>query len=153
MLPKNILVPTDFSEGAEEALTYACELASRLDATIHLVNVVGIPALGVPEMGVALTATVIDQLIADNQKALEIAGDKCAARIGETILKTGDARDSINAAAKEVKADLIVMGTHGRRGVSRVLLGSVAESVVRTSSCPVLTIRPHTTEHRERGAA
>lgn len=155
MLPKNILVPTDFSEGAEEALAYACELAAKLEATVHLVNVVGIPALGVPELGVALTSTMIDQLVLDNQAALDklANGKRGVASIGEVILKTGDARDSINQAAKEVDADLIVMGTHGRKGVSRALLGSVAETVVRSAPCPVLTIRPHTTEHKGRSAA
>src|SRR5688500_16079934 len=155
MLPKNILVPTDFSEGAEEALTYACELASRLGATVHLVNVVGIPSLGVPELGVAVTATMIDQVGADNQKTIDkLAQDfSSKAMIGHAILKTGDARDAINQAAAELNCDLIVMGTHGRRGVTRVLLGSVAETVVRTAPCPVLTIRPHKSEHHDRSAA
>ena len=155
MLPKNILVPTDLSEYAEEALDYACELAAKLDATIHIVNVIGIPALGLPELGVALTSTVIDSLIVDNQKALdELAARKCnQARMGQVLLKTGDARDLINQTAIEVAADLIVMGTHGRRGVTRVLLGSVAETVVRTAPCPVLTIRPHKSEHHDRSAA
>src|SRR5687768_11315649 len=109
MLPKNILVPTDLSEGAEEALDYACELAVKLDATVHLINVIGIPALGLPELGVALTSTVIDSLIVDNQKALEaLAARKChGARMGQTILKTGDARDVINQTAKDLGADLI----------------------------------------------
>lgn len=155
MLPKSILVPTDLSEGAEEALDYACELARKLDATIHLVNVIGIPALGVPELGVALTATVIDSMIADNQKAIdELAARKCAgSNLGQVLLKTGDARDVINQTALEVGADLIVMGTHGRRGVSRALLGSIAEVVVRTAPCPVLTVRRHKTKHVDRDAA
>lgn len=155
MLPKNILVPTDLSEGAEEALDYACELASKLDATIHLVNVIGIPALGLPELGVALTSTMIDSMIAENQKAIdELAARKCtAARIGQVLLKTGDARDLINQTATEVGADLIVMGTHGRRGVTRALLGSVAETVVRSAPCPVLTVRTHKGKHADRHAA
>jgi len=155
MLPKNILVPTDLSEGAEAALDYACELAAKLDATIHLINVIGIPVLGVPELGVALTTTMIDSLIADNQKALDslAASKRAHARIGQTLLRTGDARDLINQAAKEIGADLIVMGTHGRRGVTRVLMGSVAETVVRSAPCPVLTVRSHTTEHTDRHAA
>jgi nucleotide-binding universal stress UspA family protein len=155
MLPKNILVPTDLSEGAEAALDYACELASKLDATIHIVNVIGIPALGVPELGVALTSTMIDSMVADNQKALdELAARKCsAARIGQVLLKTGDARDLINQTAQEVGADLIVMGTHGRRGLTRALLGSVTENVVRTAPCPVLTVRTHDKKHADRHAA
>lgn len=155
MLPKNILVPTDLSEHAEHALDYACELAAKLDATVHVVNVIGIPALGLPELGVALTSTVIDSVIADNQKALDaLAARKCSgARIGQVVLKTGDARDVINQTALDVGADLIVMGTHGRRGVSRALLGSVAETVVRSAPCPVLTVRMHKDKNADRHAA
>ena len=150
MLPKNILVPTDLSDGAEEALDYACELARQFGATVHLINVIGIPVLGVPELGVALTSTVIDTMVRDNQTALEQLADRKRnlAPIGQILLRTGDARDVINQAAKEVGADLIVMGTHGRRGVTRALLGSVTETVVRTAPCPVLTVRPHVLDHK-----
>jgi len=143
MVPKNILVPTDLSEGAEVALDYACELASKLGATVHLVHVIGIPALGVPELGVAVTATVIDQLIAEDQKAIDALVDarRDRATFGETLLRTGDARDVIEQTAQELGIDLIVMGTHGRRGLKRALLGSVAETIVRSAPCPVLTIR------------
>jgi len=153
VLPKTILVPTDLSEGAEEALDYACELARTFGARIHLLNVIGIPALGVPELGVALTSTVIDTIIRDNQKALERLAEtrRDSAQIGELLLRTGDARDMINHTAIEVGADMIVMGTHGRRGVSRALLGSVTEMVVRTAPCPVLTIRAHAKMHPGRG--
>ena len=150
MLPKNILVPTDLSDGAEEALDYACELARQFGATVHLINVIGIPVLGVPELGMALTSTVIDSMVRDNQTALEQLADRkrSLAPIGQILLRTGDARDVINQAAKELGADLIVMGTHGRRGVTRALLGSVTETVVRTAPCPVLTVRPHVVDHK-----
>jgi glycine betaine transporter len=155
MLPKNILVPTDLSAHAEVALDYACELASKLGATIHLVNVIGIPALGVPELGLAVTSSLLDSMISDNQKALEAlaARKRGTATIGQILMKTGDARDSIDQTAKEIGADLIVMGTHGRRGVSRALLGSVAETVVRTAPCPVLTVRIHEEKDKDRHAA
>src|SRR5688572_26678293 len=115
MLPKNILVPTDLSEGAERALDYACELARTLGAKVHLLNVIGIPVLGVPELGMALTSTMIDSMIADNQKALDKIAEQKGCT-GEVVLKTGDARDLILQTAKELGVDLIVMGTHGRRG-------------------------------------
>jgi nucleotide-binding universal stress UspA family protein len=155
MLPKTILVPTDLSEGAEQALDYACELAKTLGATIHLVNVIGIPALGVPELGLAMTSTVIDQIMIDNQTALEKLAEakRCSAQIGQVMLKTGDAKDMINQTAKEIGADLIVMSTHGRRGIKRALLGSVTETVVRSAPCPVLTVRVHDHAHRDRDAA
>src|SRR5687768_11857457 len=116
MLPKNILVPTDLSEGAEQALDYACELARTLGARIHLLNVVGIPAIGVPELGLAVATTMIDQLVVDSQTAIDrLAQTKCNAQVGQVLVKTGDARDVINETAKQLGADLIVMGTHGRR--------------------------------------
>jgi nucleotide-binding universal stress UspA family protein len=155
MLPKTILVPTDLSEGAEQALDYACELARTLGATIHLVNVIGIPALGVPELGLAMTSTVIDQIMIENQTALDRLAEskRCSAQIGQVLLRTGDAKDVINQTAKELGADLIVMSTHGRRGIKRALLGSVTETVVRSAPCPVLTVRVHDHAHRDRDAA
>lgn len=154
MLPKNILVPTDLSPHAEAALDYACELAAKLGATVHLVDVIGVPALGVPELGIAVTSTMIDSMVADAQAALEAlaARKRTQVTIGQVLLKTGDARDMIDQTAKELGADLIVMGTHGRRGVSRALLGSVAETVVRTAPCPVLVIRMRD-DHSDRRAA
>ena len=144
------------SPHAEAALDYACELAGKLGATVHLVNVIGIPALGVPELGMAVTSSMLDSLIADNQKALDgLAARKrsLGCNIGQILLKTGDARDAIDQTAAEIGADLIVMGTHGRRGVSRALLGSVAETVVRTAPCPVLTIRMQEDKDHGRRAA
>jgi universal stress protein A len=155
MLPKTILVPTDLSEGAEEALDYACEIARQFGATVHLLNVIGIPALGVPELGVALTSTMIDSMVRDNQVALEKVADakRNQATIGQVLLRTGDARDLINQTAKELGVDMIVMSTHGRRGVTRALLGSITETIVRTAPCPVLTVRPHVTQGHGEAAA
>ena len=154
MLPKHILVPTDLSEGGEHALEYACELARAVGADIHLLNVVGIPALGVPELGVALTSAMIDQLVVESRTALdEIARTRCTAQLGQVLIKAGDARDMITRTARELGADLIVMGTHGRRGISRVLLGSITEAVVRSAPCPVLTVRLREAHDSHRHAA
>lgn len=142
-LPKIILVATDFSECAEQALDYAVALAAKLDAKIHLLNVIVIPTLAIPEVGVAVTSTVIESTVQTHHAKLEkLVGRRPSVSI-ETVLRTGDARDLIVDVASEVGADLIVMGTHGRRGVRRALIGSIAESVVRTAPCPVLTIREH----------
>lgn len=154
MLPRQILVPTDLSEAAAQALDYACELARPLGAQIHLLNVISIPALGVPELGVALAATMIDDLVVENQKALDrLAQTQCPDRLGQVLVQTGDARDVINQVAKDLAIDLIVMGTHGRRGISRALLGSVAETVVRSAPCAVLTVRLREIHHKGRDAA
>lgn len=154
MLPKHILVPTDLSESAEQALDYACELARTLGAQVHLLNVIGIPAMGVPELGLAMTTTMIDQMVVDHQTAIErLARTRCHASCGQVLVRTGDARDVINQTAKEIGADLIVIGTHGRTGLSRALLGSTAETVVRTAPCPVLTVRITDEADRDRRAA
>lgn len=140
-LPKTILVPTDFSDCAEQALDYAVALAGKLGATVHLLNAITIPALGVPELGVALTSTMMESTVRTHHGELDrLATHRASANI-DTILRTGDARDVIVDVAKEIGADLIVMGTHGRRGVRRALIGSIAEGVLRTAPCPVLTIR------------
>src|SRR3954470_11048646 len=103
MLPKHILVPTDLSEGAEQALDYACELARLLDAEVHLLNVIGVPAYGVPEIGLAMTSAMIDQMVVDNQIAIDrLATTRCTARRGDVMVKSGDARDVINQTAKEL---------------------------------------------------
>jgi nucleotide-binding universal stress UspA family protein len=137
---KNILVPVDHSACSEQALDYAVELAGNLDAKLHLLSVVGIPTYGVPDLGVGITAPMIENLIADNQRGLDqLAKNRPA--VTQTLVRAGDARDVILQTVEELGADLIVMGTHGRRGISRALLGSVAEMVVRTSPVPVLTVR------------
>jgi universal stress protein A len=142
-LPKRILVPIDFSEFSEHALDFAVELAGKLDATIHLIHAISIPAIGVPELGAAWSPTMIDDLVTSGTKAMtKLADDRRkVARIGEAVVQLGDPRDLILKAAADLHADLIVMGTHGRRGIRRALLGSVAEAVVRTAPCPVMTIR------------
>ena len=145
-LPRNILAPTDFSESAEHALDYAVALAGKLDAKIHLLNVLVLLPLG-PELAIAMSSSKVDEFTKDSQKALDrlVAARSGKAVFGPTLQKSGDARTLIDATATELGADLIVMGTHGRRGVSRLLLGSVAESVARTAPCPVLLVRKEQT--------
>lgn len=139
MLPKTILVPTDFSDGARTALDYACELAKKLDATVHLVHCVGpLP----PEVGITLTQEMFDSLRGSALRAMEtLMGSHPGARFGKLQLVQLDPRDGILEIARDVNPDLIVMGTHGRRGFSRLVLGSVAEHVLRRAPCPVLVLR------------
>jgi len=143
MLAKRILVPIDFSPASEHALDYACELAAKLDATVHVLHVVSVPTLGVPELGAAMTADVIDQMLRDAEAELgrTLAARAGRVKLGEPLLRTGDPRDVILHTAEELRCDLIVMSTHGRRGVARALMGSVAELVVRIAPIPVLTVR------------
>jgi len=138
--PHDILVPVDFSPGAERALDYACALASKLDATVHLVNAIG---AGLPELNAALTDQMIETLRAGAMAQLEKLVDarRPAVRFGKLIVQPGEARDAILDTVTSVRPDLVGIGSHGRRGVSRLVLGSVAEEVVRRAPCPVLVVR------------
>jgi nucleotide-binding universal stress UspA family protein len=137
-VPQTILVATDFSAHAEAALDLAISLADKLGAKITLLNVIGVPTLA--DVGVAVASTMIDRVIAENSEALDLLARRAAVPI-DTQIKIGDARDTIVETAQALGADLIVMGTHGRRGLGRLALGSIAESVVRIAPCPVLTVR------------
>jgi nucleotide-binding universal stress UspA family protein len=140
-LPKTILVATDFSETSEAAVAYAVGLADKLGAKLYLLHAIGVPMYGIPELGVAVSAAMIDSIVRDTQVALDKMTKAYAPVKLEPLLRTGDPRDLIVQTAADVRAELIVLGTHGRRGVSRALLGSVAENVLRHAHCPVLTIR------------
>jgi nucleotide-binding universal stress UspA family protein len=141
-----ILVPTDFSETADDALAYAKDLATRLGASLHLVHVYADPyaAAGcAPEVH----ACVPDEL---RQRSLEEVRERLLERLdtkeeyefrGSRGVVRGLVAPQIVSYAISQDIDLIVMGTHGRRGVAHLLLGSVAEHVVRTAECPVLTVR------------
>jgi len=141
-LPKNILVPTDFSPGAGDALEYAVTLASKLDAKVHLLNVVSLQTLGAA-MGVPVTSSVVESIFDGNQKELDrlIASHAGRCQFAPAVMDTGDARAQIEHQAAKLHADLIVMGTHGRRGFQRLLIGSVAEAIARVAPCPVLLVR------------
>jgi nucleotide-binding universal stress UspA family protein len=135
-----ILVPTDFSPFSAQALDYAIALAVKLDARVHLLTVIGVPSYVVPELGAGLSGPTMESLVAEHQHALDqLAREKKT--VAETLVRVGDARDVILQTVEELGIDLIVMGTHGRRGISRALLGSVTEMVVRTSPVPVLSVR------------
>mgnify|MGYP001545808820 CR=1 FL=1 len=142
---KTILVPIDFSSSAEHALDYAVALAAKLEAKIHLLHVIAIPAYG-SEYGITVTQSTVEDAVRNAQSVLDRMAEVRAgkASFGPGEVEFGDARGVIHEMATRLKADLIVMGTHGRQGVRRLILGSVAEAVVRTSDCPVLLIREGT---------
>ena len=141
-LIRHILVPHDFSETAESALQYALDLAQKVGATVTVMHAYEMPTYGFPETPV-MTAEMTGQIERASRQALSGVASR-ASRPGvdlRTVLRQGVAWSEIVAVAKETNADLLVMGTHGRRGLARMLLGSVAEKVVRASPCPVLTVR------------
>jgi nucleotide-binding universal stress UspA family protein len=139
---KNILVPIDFGEPSASALAYAVDLAESLGARIHLLHAFEFPIVGFPDGAVVVSADVASKIVEAGRKAIDEAVAKHRGRTVEitTLHKQGEPRETILATAQDVRADLIVMGTHGRRGISRALIGSVTELVVRASSVPVLTV-------------
>jgi nucleotide-binding universal stress UspA family protein len=136
----DILFPTDGSAGADAALDHAIEQARIHEATLHILYVVeeNVPVLEAGDPG------RLDELEARGERIVEEARDR-ATEAGvesvETAVDGGAPHRAIRAYADDHDVDVIVMGTHGRSGVDRLLLGSVAERVVRTADRPVLTVR------------
>lgn len=135
---KHILVPTDFSESSDRALAMALELARAFDSRVTLLHVWSIPNMGYAE---ALTWPVEDMQRAA-RKSLDEAAEATLKRYPkvDTLLREGLEWKQIIEAVNELRCDIVVMGTHGRHGLSRLVLGSVAEKVVRLSNVPVLTV-------------
>lgn len=140
MKTANILVPVDFSAHSERALDYACSMAEKLGSKLHLVHAIG---AGLPELSAVLTDSMVATLREGSMAELaKIATARAPlASFGKLMVEPGDARDGILAAAKSCAADLIILGSHGRRGIRRLVLGSVAEDIVRRAPCPVLVVR------------
>jgi nucleotide-binding universal stress UspA family protein len=141
-----ILVPVDFSAYSERALDYAIALAARLDASLHLLHVVEDPMVTgalVPEGVMTDFAELRAELMADaEQRLLAYRGQ--AERAGVPVVtaaRWGFTSATILEYAAGLNIDLVVMGTHGRTGMAHLLMGSVAERVVRQAACPVLTVR------------
>jgi nucleotide-binding universal stress UspA family protein len=144
---RHIMVPHDFSDTAQRALEFALGIARPLRARVSVMFAYDVVAYGFPE------APAVPTDSAQIERAARAALEDVARRAQGTgvevegMLRRGVPWSEINAAAEETKVDLIVMGTHGRRGFARALLGSVAEKVVRTAPCPVLTVRGPAAEH------
>ncbi len=141
---RSILVPLDFDDSSKAALELAKQLAASADATLHLLHVIAIVlAPGEP-------ATIVVAREDEVKAALEkIAQEQLGVVRHQFHTRTGDTARGIVEAARELHVDLIVMPTHGRRGLPHFFLGSVAERVVREAPCPVLTLRPSAV-HEER---
>jgi universal stress protein A len=139
---RRILVPTDFSDESRAALAYGAALAETFSASLHVLHV--LQAIVTPEavpvqyesrqLEAAVEATAWEEL-----REL-LAGDEYARLQATLAIEWGTPASEIIRYAREHEIDLIVMGTHGRGGLKRLILGSVAESAVRGAPCPVLTI-------------
>lgn len=148
---KNILFATDFSPAAEAALPYALGLAKQYGAKVHGLHVrfpATYPIVG-PEAMPQIIEAAEEQAKFEAQQMHELL----AAVPHEVTITEGDLWPTLNEIVGKQEVDLIVMGTHGRKGVSRALLGSAAEEVFRKASCPVLTVGPHVSHNTERRMA
>ena len=140
---KTILCPVDFSSGASAATEYAVGLAEKLGARVHLLHVYPLPMLAAPDGGLMVTPEVVARMSTESERAISEVAARYVGRGAEieTHVSDGAPYAEILRKAEKIGADLIVMGTHGRSGIAHLLLGSVAEKVVRSSPIPVLTVR------------
>ncbi len=146
MLPKpvqisNILLATDFLPSSDVALQYARTMAQQHGAKLYLLHIlpptphISVPLDRAPELDGTLAA-------AEEQLKRLVQGDSLRQLVREPLVERGDIEDVIPATIKQHDIDLVVLGTHGRRGVRKLLLGSVAEQIFRLAACPVLTVGP-----------
>jgi glycine betaine transporter len=143
---QHILVPFDFSPYAEQALAYAIELAHTLQARLTLLHAIDTTPLGVAESAALRPPSYWVELETGIAEGMEepLARVHEAGLQGETVIAEGIPFQTIIDTARDKSVDLIVMGTHGRTGLTHVLMGSVAEKVVRLAPCPVLVTRGST---------
>jgi nucleotide-binding universal stress UspA family protein len=141
---KKILVPIDFSDCAKKALRYAIPLAKEHEAAITLLYVVP-TNYAIGEYGAIDYASLEAEMRASGDKQLaQLAVDEVRGQVStDTLIRTGSPAFEIIDLAKGLPADLIVISTHGHTGLKHVVLGSVAEHVVRRAPCPVLVVREH----------
>ena len=139
---RRILAATDFTETSDRAIDAALELANRLGASLTVMHAYEIPVLGVPDGALIATPELAARMADAARAALDGTLKRLEGRGVQVqgILREGVAWEEIEHVADEIDADVIVIGTHGRRGIARALLGSVAENVIRTAVRPVLTI-------------
>jgi nucleotide-binding universal stress UspA family protein len=148
MIIRSILLPTDFSRCAESALPYAASLARQMKARLVCLHVVETLVPPVGYAAVAEPLPVVDiggQLEESAARELPKLGARaeCAGlEVEEVVAHGGDAANEIVRVARERDVDLIVISSHGRTGLGRIIFGSTAESVVRHAHCPVLVVKP-----------
>ena len=138
--PRKVLVATDFSEASDEAIDRAIEMAKQASAGVEIIHVIEL-AEELPfgtthyEADYGALYANVDLQLSRRADRFRQAGLAC-----ETKIVAGSASTEIAARGRDIGADLIVVGTHGRSGLAHAMLGSVAERVVRRATCPVLTV-------------
>jgi universal stress protein A len=141
---KKILCPIDFSEFTDQVLEYAVSITKKYDSELHLIHIIPNLNYFTPYESFFTPENLIVV-----EKNMEVEVNKDFDRVMKTIdipvikvIKTGAAFVEIVNYAKSESIDLIIIGTHGRTGLEHILIGSVAERVIRKAPCPVLTVRP-----------
>jgi len=139
----SVLLPVDGSEASEAAVEHALAVAERYDATVHVLSVIDAEALaGASSIGMSVP-DVVEDLKTEREAVVDPVVDRCERRGVDAVTRVeqGTPHRTIDAYVDEADIDLVAMGTHGRTGLDRYLLGSVTDRVIRTSAAPVLTVR------------
>lgn len=139
-----ILCPVDFNEASMAALDLAVKIAQQNEAIIYLLHVIVLPLITGEELPVPLKPYEEGSLAELGKIAKERLEGKVAHKILTRVIPPGPPATAVIRAEEDLGVDLVVMATHGRTGVSRFFLGSVAERVLRESHCPVLIVRAGT---------
>jgi universal stress protein A len=147
---KQIVVATDFGEPAAVALTYGRNFARAFSAGLHVVHVVNDLATSAPVSEIPMDLTKVQsQLDAEAKASLDTLitdDDLRSLKVMKHLITSATPARAILDYAAEVRADIIIVGTHGRGGLAEFFLGSVAQKIVRSAPCPVLTVRTHERE-------
>ena len=144
MTLKNILVATDFSEPSRVALEHGKRLARSYDAALHVLHVIKqVPTYYGSEVGLAVARIEQSMEIAAQRKLKSAVGNDNDLWVRTSTSRAPNVAHAINEYARANDIDLVVVGTHGRGAVSRFLMGSVAERIVRSAPSPVLTVHAH----------
>lgn len=140
---KTIIVPVDFSENTEKLVDYALGMGKALSATLHLIHALAIYT-GDGRFGMPYSSEFLaDFEVNANERMTNLVSDiqrDCPGCTGEVVV--GDPVDKIVEYANAKQADMIIISTHGAKGLEKILLGSVTERVVKRAHCPVLALNP-----------
>ena len=139
-----IIVPVDFLKNADKLVDYSVKMAEKLAVSIHFIHVVSSPA-GDAMIGAPFAGEYEGKMLSDAQERmanlLKDNSERCPGCTGEVVL--GEPVDKIIEIAQEKRANLIIISTHGAKGLEKILLGSVAERVLKQAHCPVLIMNPY----------
>lgn len=147
-----VVTPVDFSDNSKLIAESSVYLAGKFQATMHLVFVVQnfedysgffVPQMTMPSLEGELVESAEAKMVSFCEELTPLCRDSGVPELSHKVLM-GDVGEKITEEAEAVNADLIVMGTHGYKGLEKIMFGSVADKVVRSASCPVMTINPYT---------